>query len=265
MIIHYSDDSYGVRNYHTAQFTDKYFAPHFHLNNEIIFIKEGQVELTVTGRTEHLDQEDFAMILSNQVHEIRNIGKARILICSFSNDFVPEFASTVKNRTGNTAKFRCDESTLVFLKEHVLFSEYLTKRKQEPYQFTAGLYLMCGAYLQQVTLTDRDSTQYTIMNEIADYISQHYTQDLKLRQIAHDLGYDYYYCSHLFSRTFGMRFSKYLNNLRCSKAAELIRCTDKQFSLIATESGFQSVRSFYDVFSKQMGMTPLQFRKQLRK
>lgn len=265
MIAHHSKDSYGVHNYHTARFRDRDFNSHFHRNNEILFIMEGQVELTVNGKTELLDQEDFAMILSNQVHEIHSLGKTLILICSFGNDFVPEFANTVKNKTGNTAKFRCDKSTLVFLKEHVLFSEYLTKRKQEPYQFTAALYLMCGAYLQQVTLTNRDNAQYTIMNEIADYIGQHYTQDLKLRQIAHDLGYDYYYCSHLFSRTFGIRFSEYLNNLRCSKAAELIRCTDKQFSLIAIESGFQSVRSFYDVFSKQMGMTPLQYRKQQQK
>lgn len=265
MIAHHSEDSYGVRNYHTVRYRDRDFDSHFHRNNEILFIVEGQVELTVNGRTDLLDQEDFAMILSNQVHEIHSLGKTLILICSFSNDFVPEFANAVNNKTGNTAKFRCDETTLTFLKEHVLFSEYLSKRKQEPYQFTAGLYLLCGAYLQQVTLVERDNTQRSIMNEIADYINQHYNQDLRLRQIAHTLGYDYFYCSRLFSRTFGVRFNEYLGSIRCSKAAELIRTTNKQFSQIAVESGFQSVRSFNDVFSKQMGMTPLQYRMQLRK
>lgn len=265
MVTHQSENSYGVRSYHTVRFKNHDFEPHFHLMNEILFVVDGEFALTVNGRKELLDPGDFAMILPNQIHEIRALGATTMLIFSFSDDFVPEFANTVKNKTGNTAKFHCDESTLAFLKEHVFFSEFLSKRKQDPYQFTAALYLMCGSYLQQVSLTDRDRTQYAIMNEIADYIDQHYTQDLKLRQIARDLGYDYYYCSHLFSRTFGMRFSEYLNNLRCSKAAELIRNTDKQFPLIATESGFQSVRSFYDVFSKQMGMTPLQYRKQLQK
>ena len=265
MIEHHPEDSYGILNYHTARFKNKDFDSHFHLNNEILFMVEGQVSLTVNGKTELLVQGDFAMILSNEVHQIHSLGKATILVCSFSNDFVPRFANAVKNKTGNTAKFHCDKTTLAFLKEHILFSEYLDKRKQDPYQFTGGLHLLCGAYLQQVTLSDRNSTQYSIMNEIADYINQHYTRDLKLREIAHDLGYDYYYCSHLFSRTFGMRFSEYLNNLRCSKAASLILNTDKPLPLIAAESGFQSVRSFYDVFSKRMGTTPQQYRKQLRK
>ena len=63
--------------------------------------------------------------------------------------------------------------------------------------------MLCGQYLRQVTLTERDSTQYSIMNEIAEYIKHNYTQDLKLQQVARVLGYDYYYCSRLFRKTFG--------------------------------------------------------------
>lgn len=263
MLVHQTSNSMAGRDYHSARFTNKALELHFHRNYEILYVIEGCTELTVGNRSEFLETGDFAMILSNEPHQFHPIGSSRQIILSFSSDFVPDFDKAVKNKTGNTSRFHCDGLILDFLKEHVLFSEHLTGRKQDLYQFTAGLYLLCGQYLRQVTLTERDSTQYSVMNEIAEYIRHHYTQDLKLQEVARVLGYDYYYCSRLFRKTFGMRFNEYVNSIRCSTATELIRTTDKQFSQIALESGFQSIRSFNDVFSKQMGMTPLQYRKHL--
>lgn len=263
MLIHQTENSIGAHNYHTARYTNKDFDPHFHLIYEIIYVLEGNIELTVNGHKELLVPGDFAMILSNEAHQIRSIGQTKQWICGFSGDFVPDFDKAVKNKTGSSCKFHCDQTTFDFLKEHVLFSEYLEKRKQDPYQFTAGLYLLCGQYLRSTQLVDRNTTQNTMMNDIVEYINQNYRQDITLKHIAQLLGYDYYYCSRLFGSIFGMRFSDYLNNIRCSAAVELIRTTDKSICVIAGESGFQSVRAFNEIFSRLMGMTPLQYRKQM--
>ena len=263
MLVHQTMNSLAGRNYNSCRHGSYFFDTHFHINYEVIYVLEGRIELTVSGRTEYLESGDFAMVLSNEPHSLKPVDTCQEVILCFSPDFVPDFDKAVKNKTGNTSRFHCDETMVAYLKKYVLFSEGLEKRKQDFYQFTAGLYMLCGQYLSQVTLTERDSTQYSIMNEIAEYIKHNYTQDLKLQQVARVLGYDYYYCSRLFRKTFGMRFNEYLNSIRCSTAAELIRTTNKQFSQIALESGFQSIRAFNDVFAKQMGMTPLQYRKHL--
>ena len=61
-----------------------------------------------------------------------------------------------------------------------------------------------------------------------------------------------------------MRFVDYLNACRCSAATDALRDTDHTITAIALDSGFQSVRTFNDVFLKSMGMSPAQYRKALR-
>jgi len=88
--------------------------------------------------------------------------------------------------------------------------------------------------------------------------------DIKLRDLALELGISTHYLSQLLNDNLGKSFARYLNELRTEEAKKLIRTSD-HFTLeaIGQEAGFSSRSTFYAVFKKITGMTPAQFKKSL--
>ena len=263
MVIHQSFNSTGTYYYDPHVFRSHDFPPHFHRSYEVIHVICGQLEVIVDGRKELLNEGDFALCLTNEVHTCRRIGPTRYFVCVFSADFVPEFHKTMEGKTAKSCKFRIDGSILSFLQEHILYSK---KVLVPPFhQQVAATNLICGEYLRQAELMERNNKEYALMNTIADYIGSHYQEDLHLKDVAAVLGYDYYYFSRLFYQIFSMKFSDYLSACRCAHATDALLSTDKPITQIALESGFQSIRSFNDVFLRKVGLSPAQYRKQLSK
>lgn len=229
---------------------------------ELVYMLQGSLSAVIDGQVTILEEGDFLLCLSNQVHAYTASPDSRFWIGVFSADFVPEFEATVKGKVGKTCRFRCEDTTLAFLKKHIM----LGGRAPIPpfHRLSAGLNLMCGEYLQTVELVERDNSEYSLMNGICDYIFSNFRNKLTLKDVAEALGYDYYYFSRLFRRIFSVRFVDYLNACRCSAATDALRDTDHTITAIALDSGFQSVRTFNDVFLKSMGMSPAQYRKALR-
>ena len=50
--------------------------PHKHLNEEIFFLREGTVELTVEGKVSRIGPGSVAFIASNEMHGAKNVGDA---------------------------------------------------------------------------------------------------------------------------------------------------------------------------------------------
>jgi YesN/AraC family two-component response regulator len=99
------------------------------------------------------------------------------------------------------------------------------------------------------------------MADIVEYIEENFKKPLTLRDISVHLGYDYCYLSKSFNCLFSMPFNDYINTIRIDCATELLSSTAMSITEIAMESGFQSIRSFNNVFQKKIGMTPAEFRK----
>ena len=293
MVVHQIKNSDGSFYYEQHIFRDVSFPLHFHRNYELIYLFSGQLEVIVDGRRVSLEPGDCALCLCNQVHSFEPLGAAdtiithaavnpvltasagshgdqadrpatsRYFVLTFSPDFVPEFHKAVEGKTGKTCIFRLEGSIQEFFREHIFRSYRMPL--PEFYLQQAATNLICGEYQHQVELIQRDNKEYTLMNKVADYISTHFREKLTLRDVAQSLGYDYYYISRLFSQIFSMKFADYLNACRFSAAADALVSTDAPITRIALESGFQSTRTFNDVFLRKTGLSPAQYRKQHRK
>lgn len=259
MYFHQKRNSSGKCKYEAFVFHDfSMTSPHFHRNYEVIYVFSGSMELTVDGRKTILEAGDFALCLANEVHSYETIGPSQCWFANFDPSYVPEFNNAVQGKAAADNRFRCDSSLLPYLTENLLFHG-----TPDPYRLSAALYMICGEYLHSVTLIERDHSEYALMNDIVDYIAENYHNKLILKDVAHALGYDYFYFSKLFNQTFGVSFSEYLSTFRFNKALKTLRSTDLPISTIALDSGFQSVRSFNDIFLKKVGIPPAQYRKQI--
>ena len=99
------------------------------------------------------------------------------------------------------------------------------------------------------------------ISKIINYINNEYANDITLESIANYFGLNTTYLSRFFKKQTGFNFSAYLNNLRISKAVNILSSTDYNITETALSVGFHSSNHFCKVFKKIMGISPLLYKK----
>lgn len=102
-----------------------------------------------------------------------------------------------------------------------------------------------------------------IMNRILQYISNHYKEQISLKEIADEFHFNYYYLSSYFGSHIPEGFSEYLNKIRVEKALELLRNIDIPVSEISFMVGYTDPSYFSKVFKKFTKTTPSKFRRNI--
>lgn len=94
------------------------------------------------------------------------------------------------------------------------------------------------------------------------FIEMNYMKDISLPDVAANLNLHPSYVGQMFKRETGDTFVKYLNQVRISKAKQLLEGTkDIPLDIIAKCVGYDNSRTFYKVFRKTVGVTPGEYRK----
>lgn len=112
-------------------------------------------------------------------------------------------------------------------------------------------------------LSTQTSGQH-LMNDVISYMQQNYNQDLSLYDIAKRFFVSREYISRKFKQTYGTNMSDYLTKIRIDHAKQLLRNPQMKLAVIAEKVGFKNEKYFSQVFKKQEGISPGEFRKQHR-
>ena len=95
---------------------------------------------------------------------------------------------------------------------------------------------------------------------IVSYVDEHYTENITVGSIARELYIDRGKLSRLFLTYAGMPLNAYINTLRLDRAAALI-AGGMPITEAALDGGFQSVRTFHEVFRRMRGASPRELKK----
>ena len=250
MIFHQRFNSQSNFNYNRFTYTDWEYAPHFHKNQELILVLKGTISVTVNGRQQQASEGEMVLILSNQIHAFSVPKEAKIWVAVFSKEYVPLFAAAIKGQQGVSSVFQPGNALRSMVQEHLIQSDGSRMMKK------ACFYGICDTYLQSVALEPRPDKTSFLVGNLLDWIAENYTKDISLKMAAEVFGYEYHYLSRLLNKSYGIRFVNLLNGYRVEHAAQLLRSTQLPISEIALQSGFQSLRSFNQVFMEQTGVTP---------
>ncbi len=99
------------------------------------------------------------------------------------------------------------------------------------------------------------------VNKARQYLDAHFTDpELTFQEVVDHVAMSNSHFSTLFAQSTGTTFTKYLINLRLSKARELLYYTNMRSSEIAYAVGFNDPHYFSYLFKKNMGTTPSEFR-----
>lgn len=99
-----------------------------------------------------------------------------------------------------------------------------------------------------------------IVQQMLDYVGQHYHHPMSLGEVADTLRMNPTYLSSLFSKTAGVTFHCYLDEVRLAKAEELLQQTCIPVREVACAVGYATSNHFREVFKAREGLSPTAWR-----
>lgn len=129
------------------------------------------------------------------------------------------------------------------------------------YRQTAMLYL----FFSCLTKANKSSINFESRGNVyvahaIRYIQNHYSEPIRIEELARYVGLNRSYLSTLFKKHTGLSPLKYLQTFRLTKAAHLLSMTQLSIASIAFSCGYQEPESFHKIFRQTTGLSPTQYR-----
>jgi len=102
------------------------------------------------------------------------------------------------------------------------------------------------------------------MQDVQSYVDHNYFRNLTLEEVAPLFGYNNVYFGKVFSKEVGVNFNTYLNQKRIDEAKKLLESEDIKIYDIADRVGFSDVDYFSRKFRALEGMSPADYRRNIR-
>ena len=243
------------------------FPEHIHQFPEIVYVKDGELEITVDGKTEIMHAGDIAVIAPFRAHSFYTPEYVNRWVAVFSNDFIANFITNDELfSTGETNVFHASEGLLAFFESHLIDSEelFFDLSDETIRTFRAVVFAVYEEYLRTIPRATA-KVKHKALVSILSYIGEnYYMNDITLHTIGEALGYSPKYISLCLGDVDELNLSYLINSFRCEHAKNLLASTKSRMIDIAIDSGFATERSFYRAFQKLTGLTPGEYRKSRR-
>lgn len=156
-----------------------------------------------------------------------------------------------------------NERCLRFCREHLdqFFGKNTTSMKFYSFCFDFLADLLdppeCAVHFFEDEQTDNDLH----IHRIAEYMKEHFTENVKITDMAHEAGLSEKYFIRYFQRYFNISPKQYIIELRMRYAVELLTNTNESIAAISEKLGYSDQYSFSKAFRKYYNESPMKFRK----
>ena len=236
--------------------------PHIHHFSELIYITEGRGFFTLEDKKYQVGEGDLIIIPPDMEHtehsfdcyplEYIAVGVSgiafrdnksleRFFICHYGAD--TELLSVLLLLLNEAEGQKAGYSTACQALLDVLLIRLVRKQELMPSGFTP-------------------SRMTKECSQIKRYLDSNYADSITLDQLASLTHMSKYYLVHAFTRYSGLSPINYLNARRIEISKELLVTTDHSIAQIASLTGFSSQSYFAQVFKRESGKTPAQYRKE---
>lgn len=251
---------------------------HYHDYHEIYYLMSGKRKIFLGNKVYTLEAGDLVMIPKGEIHRttFENIPEAddvetlRVVL-AFSENFILDFINAI-GQEGYQQCFGIRKITIPINKRaHLeeLFDQILIESKDTDKLSKH----MCKNYCEQILIfmmrsqikKEEEDKNYVVsdldMEKAAQYISNHFSDQITLDFIAKKYCMSNSYFSKRFKTVTGFGFKEYLNTVRIRHACDLLLTTDDNITEISYKCGFTDSNYFGDAFRKVMSVSPREYRK----
>lgn len=121
----------------------------------------------------------------------------------------------------------------------------------------ADKYLVTESHIKEKDILEDENA---FVHEAKNYIEEHYSENLTIKDVAEQIGISSGYLSTMFNQNLGLGFAEYLNGLRIEHACVYLEQNYLKVYEIAYKVGFRDEKYFTKVFKKIKGMSPKEYR-----
>lgn len=266
-----ADDMFIIMNHPNAKFD---YGLHYHPEYEINLVLRTSGTRVVGDSKETFGDYDLVLIGSNVPHVWKSEFKENQQITiQFAKDML-DFEVLSKRIYAPIRQLLLDSrSGLVFsgpsgdsIKDKII---ELTRMQgfQTVTAFWTILNMMAGADRRKLVSSAYDNASLVSksksrrVEKVCAYIEQNIGSDISLSDVAGLVNMSESAFSHFFKKRTGITFINYLNNMRISRACNLLADTTLSAAEICYDCGFNNLSNFIRIFSKKKGKTPIEYRK----
>lgn len=117
-------------------------------------------------------------------------------------------------------------------------------------------------YLQTYRRAANNQIEENLVDAAIHYMQESISKKLTLAEIANHVGYSVSHFSSIFNEQTGYSPLCYLNQLKIQQACHLLDFTDMKINQVCYKIGIEDCYYFSRLFSKVMGMSPREYKKQ---
>lgn len=249
---------------------------HWHDDVELLLARKGHLCYSINGTKVQIGEGNAVFVNARQMHfGFSDDGTDCEYVCVafrpqslFGNEELtrryvlpilssPQFSHMILERDSHGA-----------LLDQILQLDELYQNREEGFELPAlaavialwhGLYGWMG---QQISKSPDADSGVWVIRQMLDHIRTHYPEKVTLDSIANAGGVCRTKCCRMFREYLGMTANDYLNSFRLEKSMELLKSTDLSVTEIAAACGYSGSSYFAELFSREKGCTPTQYRKQ---
>ena len=242
---------------------------HTHNCSELFYVIDGQGQFLIEDQTYPVSVSDLVIVNPNVAHTEVSLNASPLKYIVLG---VEGLELTATNNDDNTnfciINFKTHKDNILLCLQNML-TEIETKHP--------GYEIVCQDLMEiLIVLLGRQTNFATILAPVSKktsrlcgstkrYIDTHYQENITLDQLAEVCHISKYHLAHAFTEEYGISPINYLISKRINEAEHLLKTTDFSLSLISSTTGFSSSSYFAQIFRKQKGMSPTEFRKLSRK
>ena len=259
-LLYISSAKYGG-DWHSVQ--------HTHNCSELFYVIEGQGQFLIENQTYPVSAYDLVIVNPNVYHTEVSLNASPLKYIVLGVEGLELAAVDEEDNTNFCIiNFKNHRENILLCLQNML-SEIEKKH--------TGYEIICQDLMEiLIVLLGRQTNFSTILAPVSKktsrlcgstkrYIDAHYQENITLDQLAEVSHVSKYHLAHAFTEEYGISPINYLISKRISEAEHLLKTTDFSLSLISNTTGFSSSSYFAQIFRKQKGMSPTEFRKLSRK
>lgn len=256
----------------TMFIVDMVYRPmHLHKELELCVVLSGSCRVSTDRQGVEAGPGEVLLFDAGSSHELCASGvPARLLTLQISNSFCARFYPQIRSiRFGCRGLSACLlPERLTALRRAMLLAlrAYLRDTPEAPFACMAQVNEIFAILLSDTpyrVLSDTENMTQTRnaerMHRILHYLETHYSEPVRLSEIAEREGLTQTYLSHLFREQLHIPFQDYLARLRLEAAMLLLRQSDTTLTDAAYACGFSDPKYLNRSFQKNLGMSPRQW------